>query len=87
MGEGLSKSIVNYWLAVDFIEKRFGVAKSFWMTHREHLDRVKSALSGEIPSLFDRLTKIYEVVRFGGVEDDGLDKESEDILNRMCGGR
>lgn len=83
VGGGLRKSIANYWLAVDFIERRFGVAKNVWMTHREHLDRVKRALVGEVPSLLDRLTRIYEIVRFGGVEDDSLDRESEDILNRM----
>ncbi len=81
--DGLRKSVVNYWLAIEFIEKRYGLVKGVWMTHREYLDRVRKSIAGNVVDLFSRLTMIYEVARFGGVEDESLDKESEYILKRL----
>jgi hypothetical protein len=81
--DGLRKSVANYWLAIEFIEKRYGLVKGVWMTHREYLDRVRKSIAGNVVDLFSRLTMIYEVARFGGVEDESLDKESEYILKRL----
>uniref|UniRef100_A0A7C5YYX7 DUF4129 domain-containing protein n=2 Tax=Ignisphaera aggregans TaxID=334771 RepID=A0A7C5YYX7_9CREN len=81
--DGFRKSVVNYWLAIEFIEKRYGLVKGVWMTHREYLDRVRKSIAGNVVDLFSRLTMIYEVARFGGVEDESLDRESEYILKSL----
>lgn len=61
-----------YWAAVRILSRR--IPRSDSETHREYLMRVVRA-RGEIKA-FERLTRVYELSRYGGVSSSALDEEA-----------
>lgn len=80
----LCRAVANYWKAVSFVEKLYGVRKEEWMTHREYLSKVSHLLESKA-EIFSRITEIYEVVRFGQKQDNELDTMSEKYIISLVG--
>jgi len=70
--------VEDYWRVVRVVEYRTGRRRYDWQTHREYEREVKEYL-GNLWEDFSRLTKIYEVVRYGG-EDDSRYRDDVDRI-------
>ncbi len=77
-----SKVIENYWRAVRIVEIKTGIHKYDWQTHREYEFGVREKL-GNLGEVFSRITKIYEVVRYGGEDDSKYIDNINNILKRL----
>ncbi|NPA96334.1 MAG: DUF4129 domain-containing protein [Crenarchaeota archaeon] len=67
--------IRDYWRAVAIIEGKLGTRKLDHETHWEFFNRVSKSL-GYASEAFRRLTKLYELSRFGGLEDARMQSEA-----------
>jgi len=67
--------IREYWKAVAAIEARLHTKKLDTETHWEFFHRISAEL-GEVLEAFRKLTLLYELCRFGGVEDESMVREA-----------
>ena len=65
----VSRVVELYWRAVERVSRVTGIAKSDVVTHREYLKAVKDRL-GSSYTYFEEITRGYEAVRFGDVDED-----------------
>jgi len=77
-----SKVIENYWRAVRIVEIRTGRHRYDWQTHKEYELDVREKL-GDLGEVFSKITKIYEVVRYGGEDDSKYIDSVSNILKRL----
>ncbi|HIP56858.1 MAG TPA: DUF4129 domain-containing protein [Ignisphaera aggregans] len=66
--ERMPRVVELYWRAVERVSGVTGVVKSDVVTHREYLEAVKDRL-GSSYTHFEEVTRGYEAVRFGGVDE------------------
>jgi len=74
--------VEDYWRVVRVVEYRTGRRRYDWQTHREYEYEVKGYL-GSLGEDFSRLTKIYEVVRYGGEDDSRYRDDVDRIVKRF----
>ncbi|MEM4848680.1 MAG: DUF4129 domain-containing protein, partial [Ignisphaera sp.] len=79
---GLRIAIRNYWVAVKFLESRYGIARYPWETHWEYLSRI----SINRKKAFEGLTQTYELAKYAQDESKDLDEKSELYLKELIGG-
>lgn len=79
----LPRPIALYWITVDFIAKRYGVRREPSTTHREFLGVASPVLRDQQKSHLTRLTRVYELVRYGGLYDPSLDEEAEKAYSEL----
>ena len=65
----MSRVVELYWYAVERVSRATGIVKRDVETHREYLKAVKERL-GSLYTHFEEVTQGYEVVRFGGVDEN-----------------
>ncbi|ADM27686.1 hypothetical protein Igag_0869 [Ignisphaera aggregans DSM 17230] len=76
------KVVEDYWRVVRVVEYRTSRRRYDWQTHREYEHEVKEYL-GILGEDFSRLTKIYEVVRYGGEDDSRYRDDVDRIVKRF----
>ncbi len=81
---GFSKVIESYWRAVRIVEIRIGKHRFDWQTHREYEREVREGL-GNLGEVFSELTKIYELVRYGGEHESKYLGKVDDIMKKLGG--
>ncbi len=74
-----------YWQAVKLIEMNLGIERMANETHREFLSKVRERIGRSLKP-FEELTQLYELARFGGVEDKSLEDRARKCLEavRQC---
>ena len=80
--ERVPRAVELYWQAVSKVARVTGISRESSETHREYLRRVHQRL-GAKSTLFERITQIYEIVRFGGAHDPSMDREAERIVREL----
>lgn len=67
----LSGVVEVYWAASKYVEEVYGVRRLATDTHREFLEKARSAIGDDAP-FFEKLTQLYELARYAGRDDPTL---------------